>query len=368
MRLIPHLGSHGQQQQYEYVNTPQKPARRLSFSSSRSCCGSQIFRLLLVLMSLACLLERSEPQQSPKVRAAQFKTAEAAAEAHRIQTLQALQAVSGRNSEMDHFGRNRHTHGQVQPLTTFEIGPGIGMDLATANDSLSNTSMRLGMEMKFGDMLVDIDFLIAFNLSNSSIYNCQDRGARCLPDELRFQMKDPSSKLFHVLQHGRFAKLLASSPYAPSSNLGFAHNSYLFERRLPGFALGGKRKLLQAPVPEFEGQVQKSRELILLQVSVLLGSRQIRAATLTTAMSLLGSVRLSAKAALFDLTPRLSRFSSLSLARFLPPSVFVSLSLSLARAHASPSPPSLYSPVPSFARVSLSCAPVSQVLPLPFCL
>lgn len=91
---------------------------------------------------------------------------------------------------------------------------GAGRDLAWTNAktglNMSNMTMRLGLELKYGEWLVDFDFHVTFNSSNTSANMCQDRAARCLPDELRFQMKDANSKLMQMLHHGRFARLLAT--------------------------------------------------------------------------------------------------------------------------------------------------------------
>ena len=69
------------------------------------------------------------------------------------------------------------------------IGPSASSgsaDLATTNSAnMPNASMRLGLELQYGGWLVDINFLIAFNSTNASkAYNCNDRAARCLPDEV----------------------------------------------------------------------------------------------------------------------------------------------------------------------------------------
>ena len=179
-----------------------------------------------------------------------------------------------------------------------------GAQLSPNIRNYTNATMRLGMELRYGDLLLDVDFAIAFkNSSNFSNFDCQDRGARCLPAELRYQMKDPDSKLFRVLQNGRFAQLLASNSDLQTSAMS---THFLFERRQRSRA---GRTLLQAPVPELE-EVQKSQELLLLQVSLLLGKRQISQAPKVSALGLLHQVRLSSKAALFDLTPRLSSISA----------------------------------------------------------
>jgi hypothetical protein len=174
----------------------------------------------------------------------------------------------------------------------------------------SSLGMRLGMELKYGDWTIDLNFLLTFNRTNtSSLTMCEDRGARCLPDEIRFQINDPTSKLFRVLQDGHFSKLLASSSYASgfkinqNGGLPASLHSYLYERRR------SSRRLLQAPIPNTEG-VQKSQELVLLQVSLLVSLRQIKRGSFSNLLGLLTSVRHSARAALYDLTPRLSSLAS----------------------------------------------------------
>jgi len=98
---------------------------------------------------------------------------------------------------------------------------------AEAGFNTSNTTMRLGLELKFGEWLVDIFFNVAFNSSNTSSVNmCQDRGARCLPEEMRIQLKDTNSRLMHLLHNGRFARLLARG-----EGVGEGAQPFLFERR-----------------------------------------------------------------------------------------------------------------------------------------
>lgn len=181
-------------------------------------------------------------------------------------------------------GRATQPGGVLSGEERMDVGEAFGAQLSPVIRNSTNSTMRLGMELKYGDWLLDVDFVVAFNSSNFSNHNCLDRGARCLPAELRYQMNEPSSRLFRVLQNGRFARLLASNSDLQNSGLISTH--YLFERRQRSRA---SRTLLQAPVPEFE-EVQKSQELLLLQVSMLLGMRQIANAPEISALRLLYQV------------------------------------------------------------------------------
>ena len=189
-------------------------------------------------------------------------------------------------------------------------------------NNVSNLSMRLGLELKYGDWVLDLDFIVGFNTTNSSSMGrlCADRGERCLPDELRFQMKDPDSKLFRILQNGRFAKLLEishSSGLLPTSQAALLMNrhTFLFERAMPQL-YGGRRRLLQTTAPAID-RVETSLMFRALQMILLTASADdMRKKSPGEVLATLMTVKRFTKAAINDLTPRLGRLSDQTV---LPP-------------------------------------------------
>ena len=190
---------------------------RRAVASRTPRLGTFQFGSLLVLVLVQPLAE-SVAESQP-----QYRTATAAAEAHRARFEEAHSAAASPTESYDprqapwHLAPHRgarvlasHAVADWQSTPSLHIGPSSGSaELAAASANMGNASMRLGLELKYGNWLVDINFFIAFNATNTSgAYNCIDRAARCLPEELRYMMKDPDSRLFQVLQHGRFAQLL----------------------------------------------------------------------------------------------------------------------------------------------------------------
>ena len=182
----------------------------------------------------------------------------------------------------------------------------------------SNLTIRLGLELSYGDpaeWVLDLDFSVGFNASGnassgSKYYMCEDRNERCLPDELRFQMRDPSSKLFRVLQNGRLSRLLAAShlaglPRAQDAQTITHVSQHLFERRsiLPPTHLS-TRHLLQAPAQPTV--VQKSPNIRFLETALQLQLMGVSRATVLSLLSGMSTIRHGAQAALLDLTSRQS--------------------------------------------------------------
>ena len=182
----------------------------------------------------------------------------------------------------------------------------------------SNLTIRLGLELSYGDpadWVLDLDFSVVFNASGnassgSKYYMCEDRGERCLPDELRFQMRDPSSKLFRVLQNGRLSRLLAAShlaglPQAQDAQTITHVSQHLFERRsfLPSTYLSS-RHLLQTPAQPTV--VQKSPNIRFLETALQLQLMGVSRATVLSLLSGMSTIRNGAQAALLDLTSRQS--------------------------------------------------------------
>ena len=178
----------------------------LWFSNARS---GWLVAVVLAFLSMQPLASDSEPQAQAR-KATEYKTAAEAVESHRARLEQAQDDVKAAASPMESWAEPRYapwhleTHGGRRSLAAARLG-GLGAgsesapslfigpsassgsaDLATTNSAnMPNASMRLGLELQYGGWLVDINFLIAFNSTNASkAYNCNDRAARCLPEEV----------------------------------------------------------------------------------------------------------------------------------------------------------------------------------------
>jgi hypothetical protein len=161
--------------------------------------------VVLAFLSMQPLASDSEPQAQAR-KATQYKTAAEAVQSHRAR-LEQSEEIKDAVIPMESWAEPRYapwhleTHGGRRSLAAARLGAAPGAapslfigpsassgsaDLAATNSAnMPNASIRLGLELQYGGWLVDINFLIAFNSTNASeAYNCNDRAARCLPEEV----------------------------------------------------------------------------------------------------------------------------------------------------------------------------------------
>ena len=173
-------------------------SRRAEWATMLWVLGARwLVAVVLAFLSMQPLA--SEPQAQAR-KATQYNTAAEAVESHRARLEQA-EAARESWAEPRYAPWHLETHGGRRSLVAARLGAAPGAapslfigpsasagsaDLAATNSAnMPNASMRLGLELQYGGWLVDINFLIAFNSTNASeAYNCNDRAARCLPEEV----------------------------------------------------------------------------------------------------------------------------------------------------------------------------------------
>eukprot|EP00960_Hanusia_phi_P072082 767700-Hanusia_phi.AAC.3 len=171
--------------------------------------------------------------------------------------------------------------------------------------------MDCGIDIQGPSWLLQLDFRVKFKNVSCAL------GQVCVEEQFRNQVLNTSSKLHQVLKNGKFAQLLSKVGKKQGLVPLPTQNSLLYE-----FSHSSRRLLQTTTTAD-----TRSRELIILQIAVLLGLRQISFATLQSLGDLMSSVsqklcslpnfdlwvskvKYSTLGALSDLTPRLSSIAS----------------------------------------------------------
>eukprot|EP00961_Rhodomonas_salina_P164788 2220432-Rhodomonas_salina.3 len=165
---------------------------------------------------------------------------------------------------------------------------------------------KIGMDVHHSGYDLQLNFDVKFKNAEAGC-----NLTRCLANELSEQLRDPASPLHWQLKTGRTTKLLSQRGFsgfgAPDPELPAIPKRE--ERKIPTASSllrmyeitpSQQRRLLQADITADT----RSTELVLLQIAVLLGVRQVSFSTLATTLDLLTSVQFAAHAAASDLTPR----------------------------------------------------------------